>query len=392
MSAPSLARALPDASSTFAMDSFSDRRADVEHKQEKVAALLRDTGRDGLLLVAPENFAWMTSGATPRGALDPSSAPILYCTAEGRWVICGNMDSQRLFDEELDALGFQLKEWPWHWGRSSFLADLCTNRKLAIDALPGGAVEGDFVLVNEALRRFRLHLSAYEQACLAALGQVVAHALEATCRNVARGESEREAAGHLAHRLVKRGALPVHLGVIADGRSRLYRRFGYTTSPIERFAVLTATGRKYGLHATATRVVSFGEPPDELKHEMNAACRVTACYLASTWPDAVPREVLTTGARFYAISDFEHEWLQAPQGHLTGRAAVELLFTPQTTTLLEPGMAVTWSATAGAAASCDTFLVTADGPQAVTAPENWPVKRIRTQGTESGRADVLVRE
>lgn len=392
MSAPSLARLLPDTSSVFAMDSFSDRRADVELKQERVAALLRETNRDGLLLVAPENFAWMTSGATPRGVLDPSSAPVVYCTAEGRWVICGNMDTQRTFDEEIDALGFQLKEWPWHWGRAGLLADLCANRKVAIDGLPGGAIDGDFVLVNEALRRLRLRLTPYEQACLAALGQVVAHALEATCRNLARGESEREAAGHLAHRLLKRGAMPTHLGVIADGRSRLYRRFGYTTAPVERYAVLTATGRKYGLHATASRVVSFGEPPDDLKHEMNAACRVTASYLASTWPDAVPREVLLAGARVYAISDFEHEWLQAPQGHLTGRSPVELLFTPQTAALLEPGMAVTWTATAGAALSSDTFLVTAQGPQPVTAPESWPVKRIRTQGTESARADVLVRE
>ena len=60
---------------------------------------------------------------------------------------------------------------------------------------------------------------------------------------------------------------------------------------------------------------------EEFQKEHNAVCRVSASYLASTWPDAVPREILTAGRRIYLISGFEHEWLQAPQGWLTGRAA-----------------------------------------------------------------------
>ena len=101
----------------FTVDISSDRRADIEVKQGRIATLLRDAGRDGLLLLDPENFAWLTSGAAPRGVIDPSLAPALYCTPEGRWLISSNYDSQRLFDEEIDGLGFQLKEWPWHWGR-----------------------------------------------------------------------------------------------------------------------------------------------------------------------------------------------------------------------------------------------------------------------------------
>jgi hypothetical protein len=54
-------------------------------------------------------------------------------------------------------------------------------------------------------------------------------------------------------------------------------------------------------------------------------------------------------------------------------------------------MALTWSASAGAAVSCDTFLVTDKGPQPITPPESWPVKRIRMQGNECSRADTLVR-
>jgi Xaa-Pro aminopeptidase len=373
------------------LDVSSDRRNDIEAKQARSATLLREIGREGLLLLEPENFAWLTAGATPRGHIDPASLPAVYTNGEARWLIASNVDSQRLFEEELDRLGFQLKEWPWHWGREQFLADLCPNRKMACDRHPGSNIEGDLQIIPSTLARIRRTLSPYEQACLVALGHSVAHALEAACRTLHRNDTEREVAGQLAHRLMHRGVQPIHIGVAADGRSRLYRRFGFTSTPIERYAVLVATGRKYGLHVTASRTVSFGDPPDDLKKEQSAVVRVSASYLASTWPDAVPREILLAGRRIYLLSEFEHEWLQSPQGHITGRTPVELIFTPQTAELLEPGWAITWNASAGAALSCDTYLVTEQGPKHLTPAESWPIKRIRIQGADCLRPDILIR-
>jgi Xaa-Pro aminopeptidase len=379
----------PTEGADFQVDISSDRRADIEAKQGRVAALLRETGREGLLLLEPESFAWLTSGAISRGVIDPATAPALYCTADARWVLSSNVDSQRLFDEELDGLGFQLKEWPWHWGREQLLADLCLNRRVACDRHPG--VEGDFQVVAAELHKMRRALTSYEQACLTTLGKLLSHALEATCRTLAINDTEREVAGQLSHRLMHRGVHPVHIGVAADGRSRLYRRLGYTSTSIKQYAVVTATVRKYGLFAMASRTVCFGELPEDLKLEQNAVCRVSASYLASTWPDAVPREVLLAGRRIYMLSGFEHEWLLSPQGHVTGRAAVEMPFTAQTTDLLEPGWAVTWNASAGAACGCDTYLVTDKGPRPITPTEVWPLKKIRIQGAECIRPDVLVR-
>jgi Xaa-Pro aminopeptidase len=368
------------------VDGVSDRRADIDGKMARVAQLLQEVGCDGLMLLQPENFSWLTSGATPRGILDPASLPGVYCNGESRWVLASNADSQRLFDEELDGLGFQLKEWPWHWGREQLLSDLCQNRKVACDCpLP------DTVLVDDALRRLRRGLTPYEQACFHALGLIVSHALEATCRSINVKDTEREVAGHLSHRLLHRGVFPIQLGVAADGRSRLYRHFGATPTVIQHYAVLTATGRKYGLFATASRTVSFGPPLDDLRQDHNAVCRVSASYLASTWPDAVPREILTAGRRIYHISNAEHEWGQCPQGHLTGRLPVEAVLTTQTEELFQPGCAVTWNASAGVALSTDTFLISNDGPRSLTPTEVWPLKRIRIQGVEIVRPDVLQR-
>ncbi len=375
--------------SEHSIEGRSDRRADVEMKQGLIAQLLRKHGRDGLLMLSPESFTWLTSGATVRGTPDPASAPALYCTPDARWLLASNADSLRLFDEEMEGLGFQLKEWPWHWGREQLLTDLCHNRKIATD-MP---VEGvsDLLDVSGELRPMRRVLTIYEQASLLAVGAALAHALEATCRTLKKGESEREAAGQIAHRMMHRGLLPVHIGVAADGRSRLYRRHGFTQAAVDRMAVMSATGRKYGLHVTASRMVSFGEPPDDLKQEVNTVCRVSAAYVAATWPDSVPREVLTAGRRIYLISGHEHEWTLGPQGHVTGRSAVEFGLTTRTDELMQAGWAITWQAAAGAAVSADTFVVAEQGARCVTPMESWPSKRVRIQGHEVLRPDILVR-
>jgi hypothetical protein len=150
-------------------------------------------------------------------------------------------------------------------------------------------------------------------------------------------------------------------------------------------------GKKYGLCTMSSRAVCFGQPDATFRKEHDAACRVSATYVASSWPDAMPRQILASGRRVYLASDAEHEWLEAPQGHVTGRAVVELPLAPTTEELLQSGWAVTWNASVGAACSCDTFLITDEGPRSLTPSENWPLKLIRIQGAEFVRPDVLIR-
>jgi Xaa-Pro aminopeptidase len=367
-------------------DALSDRRTDLEGKQTRMMALLQEVGCDGLLVLEPENFAWLTSGAAARGVLDADEQSALYFNADQRWVLASNVDSQRLFDEELDGLGFQLKEWPWPWGRAQLLADLCQGRTVACDR-PVGTCK----VVAEQLRRLRRAMTIYEQACYRALGSIVSHALEATCRTLERGQTEREVAGQLSHRLLHRGVHPVHLEVAADGRSRQYRQCGFTALPVQHYCMLGVTARKYGLCATASRSVCFGEPDARFHKEHDAACKVSATYLASSWPDAVPRQVLAAGRRVYLVTGFEHEWRLCPPGHVTGRAPVELALTPETQELFQSGWPLTWRASVGAAFNCDTLVVTDEGPQVVTPTELWPTKRIRVQGADFFRPDLLRR-
>jgi hypothetical protein len=363
-----------------------DRRADVEHKQSRVAGLLQTSGADGMLALLPENFAWLTAGGIPRGILDPDAMPAIYFSADARWLLCSNADSQRLFDEEIDGLGFQLKEWPWHLERTSLLSDLCQGRTVVSD-VPFNSCK----VVGAPLKSMRRILTDYEIACYRTLGQTLSHAIEATGRTFSKGETEREIAGQVAHRLLHRGVHPVLISVTADSRGRLYRQASFTSMPVQHTCVITVAARKYGLHARASRVIAFGQPDASFRRDHDAACKISATYVAGSWPDSVPRQILMTGQRIYQLVGVEHEFFLAPQGHLTGHAAVEQNLTLTNEELLQPRNALTWCVAVGAAVSCDTFLITEEGPRAITAAENWPLKRIRIQGAEFVRPDILVR-
>ncbi len=368
------------------LGSAMDRRTDVDVKQARIASLLQEAGCDALLVLSQDNFAWLTGGGAARGILDPDAMPALFYTAEARFLISSSVDSQRLFDEELDGLGFQLKEWPTHLTRAQLLADLCQGRNVGADG-PIGSCK----VVGPKMQLLRRTLTEYEIACYRLLGQTLSHALEATGRTVAVGESEREIAGQLSHRLLHRGVQPLMIGVTADGRGRAYRQASYTSTPMAKNCVMTVAARKYGLCARASRAVSFGQPDASFRRDHDCACKISATYVAGSWPDSVPRQILLTGQRIYQLTGVEHEFYLAPQGHLTGHAPVELNLSLQDEGLLQAKWAITWCVAVGAAVSCDTFLISEEGPRAITAAENWPLKRIRIQGAEFVRPDVLIR-
>jgi Xaa-Pro dipeptidase len=369
-------------------DPNPERLADINAKQELLLALLREREREGFLLLEPANFSWLTGGANAAGIIDPNELPALYVQNSYRWVLCSNVDTQRLFDEELDGLGFQVKEWPWPWGRGQLIADLCQGKKLLCDT-----PFADCLPIGDGLLPLRRRLSAWEQAALLELGKDLAHALEATCRNFDRGETEQEIAGQLAHRLRHRGLEPVQIEVSADGRLRKYRRHGPTAATVEQNCVLRATARRRGLHATAARVISFSPVEEQFRNEIEVACRWSSVLIAASTIGAKLADVFGHGQRYLESAGFEHEWRLAPLGWVTGHLPSELSLLPgDGQRALEAGWAVVWNASIGAVADTDTILVTPAGPQIVTPAELWPLKRIKVAGMTIDRSDMLVRE
>src|SRR4029079_9674924 len=114
-------------------DQIAARRADIDAKQQLVGELLAGMGCEAAVLLMTSHVAWFTSGMTARGLIADSERPGVYTNGRQRSRLCSSVDTQRLFDEELDQLGFQLKEWSWSGGRSELLYNVTAGRTMTAD-------------------------------------------------------------------------------------------------------------------------------------------------------------------------------------------------------------------------------------------------------------------
>ncbi len=365
-------------------DAVQARRADTDAKQATLARIFQELECEAVMLFMPAHVAWFTGGMTTRGLIADGERPGVYTNGRQRWLVCGNSDSHRLFDEELDGLGFMLKEWQWAVGRAALLGDLVAGKKVASDRpFPG------LPLVNDKLRPELRPLMATDRANAVALGAAVAHALEATARAIRPGETEAGAAGQLANRIVRKGAEPVALSVVADDRGRVFRRAGFTDAPIRTACHLQLTATRNGLSVTAGRTVWFGEPDAERKAAFDAAVRVSAVYRAASTPGQSVVAAVDSAVHLLRDGPFEHEWRLSQPGFGAGWFAADELRKAGVDEKFAAGQPLTWQARVGGAAVVDTMLVSDAGGVSVTPGEHWPLRRVVLNGTTFDIPDAL---
>ncbi|MBX3443474.1 MAG: aminopeptidase P family N-terminal domain-containing protein [Planctomyces sp.] len=361
-----------------------DRAHEVDRRHAMLAEYLALRNLDALLLTRPENFAWLSGGgdSTRRGPGD--AVATLFITPEARLVLCSSADSGQLFDRELSGLGFQLKERPWTEDRNILVRDLCRGRTIASDDV-GTSLHQD-------LADFRMLLAERDVAALRSLAVELTHAVEATARQCQRGETEAEVAGQIAHRMMKRNIVPVTIQVLADGQGRRYRHWAYSDDHIERFAVLTAIGRRNGLHCGVSRTLCFSSPPQQLIewHQHAALIQATGMYFSH--PGWEFLETWSRMARIYEKFGAADEWRAAEQAEVIGYDACEAAIVPGSSRRFVAGSAVFWHPSVRSTVAGDTMLVRPQGLEVLTIGENWPMLPILVKGELLPRPAILCRE
>ncbi len=366
------------------------RRADVDEKHRRIAEFLDRTGYDAVLFRRADWLAWFTSGGELREHLTSDNGSVsIFVNRQSRAVLADNVQSPRIFEEELAGLGFHLKERPWHEPIEPVVASLVRGKKVATDAAwPSLGLPDE----TDRLRSLRLTLTRLERQRLRELGRVLVVAVEATCRNFDPGETEADIAGHLAHRLFREGVSPVDLRIAGDDRLQRYRQSAPKAAPIRRRAIVAATGRKSGLHASITRIVSFGPVEDEFRRAQGLAAMVDATYIYFSRPEEPVSEVFRRARRILEKHGRPHEWTLDYQGFVTGYSPREFPLRPDGAWKLHPDMAVHWSPSVGPARSGDTIVVDARGGfEVVTEAQNWPKIEILVKGFKLPRPGILER-
>lgn len=368
---------------------LSERRRDVEEKHRRVIALLDESGHDAVLFGRADSIAWFTAGGDLGLDLGGEMSPaLLFVNRACRCVVTDNVQSARVFEEELAGLGFQLKERAWYDEPARVVDELAHNKRVLSDLGPRRSAWARDV---DPLRSLRRSLTALERQRLRELGRTMARAVEATCRNFDQGETEAAVAGHLAHRLIREGVVPVDLRISSDDRLERYRQPGFKAAPIVRRATITATGRRHGLCATLSRTVSFGpvEPDFRTRHTLAMMVDATSIYFSR--PGEPVSEIFRRARRIYEKFGHPHEWTLDYQGFLTGYTPREALLTPDSPMVIAPHSALCWGPSVGSCRSSDTVVVDHRGYECVTGAQVWPLVDVSVKGYVLPRPGVLER-
>jgi Xaa-Pro dipeptidase len=366
------------------------RRDDVEEKHQRIREFLDASGNDAVVLGLADSAAWFTSGGDLGQILGSDrSAIVLFINRTCRAVIADNVQSNRVFEEELAGLGFQLKERPWYDDPHQMVAELCHNKKVATDLAQNGY--SNQRRESDALFMLRRRLTSLERQRIRDLGRTVSQAVEATCRNFLPGERESDVAGHLAHRLIREGVVPVDLRVASDARLGRFRQPTFKASPIRNRATISVTGRRYGLCTSAARTVTFGAVDSEFRQHHVLATMIDATCIYFSRPGEVISEVFRRAKRIYEKFHHPHEWTLDYQGSLIGYSPREVLLRPDSNLVLEPNMALSWSPSICAARTEDTVIVDSRGYEVLTKMQNWPALDVAVKGYVMTRPAILER-
>src|SRR5262249_12083870 len=125
---------LPDLAADRDNGPLAQRRVDVDEKQGRVAAFLDQAGYDALGLGRSDSVAWFTcGGALGQCRASEGAAALLFINRTSRAVVTDNVQSARVFEEELAGLGFQLKERPWYDDPGRIIGELGHNKRVISD-------------------------------------------------------------------------------------------------------------------------------------------------------------------------------------------------------------------------------------------------------------------
>jgi len=380
---------LPDPAADRRDPALTRRREDVEEKHRRVIAYLDETGNDAVVLGRSDSVAWFTAGGDLGQDLGSDvGAVLLYINRDSRAIVTDNVQSARVFEEEVAGLGFQLKERSWFDEPGKIITELGHKRRFVSDL---GPCPCPWTRGLEPLRALRWPMTVLERRRLRELGRTVTLAVEATCRNFVRGEREADVAGHLAHRLLREAVVPVDLRVSADDRPARYRRPTFKAAPIQRRATITVTGRRHGLCASVTRTVSFGPVDEELRARLGVAAMVDATCIYFSRPGERVAGIFRRARRIFEKCGYPHEWTLDYLGFIVGYTPREALLRPDSPLVLTNGMAVHWCPSVGPVRSGDTLVADARGFELITASRNWPQLDVAVRGFVIPRPGILER-
>ena len=370
-----------------------DRRAEVDRKVERTAALAREAGLAGIVITTQHNFAWLTAGRSNRidASREVGTASLLISAHGRRIVLASTIEAPRTAEETVAGLGFEPIEYPWTEER----ADAGHMYKVAEHAVGAGPLGADTQTtharhVEGSLAKLRATFDPGELPRYRNLGDVVGRTLGELVKSTLPGASEREVARAVAAAFVSIDVRPVVLLVAADRRIASYRHPTPTDLRWKNRLLVAVCAEHDGLIVGASRLVST-RPDEDLQKRTRATAQVCAALLEHTKAGATGADLFAAAASAYAAAGYPGEERLHHQGGAIAYRAREWVAHPRSSDVVTPTQAFAWNPTVTGTKIEETWVLHDDDRlEVVTATPGWPTIPVTVRGQRLFLPDVFV--
>lgn len=356
--------------------------------------MLEREGLDVVLLNAQHNFAWLTGGRCNGVDLSRENgvAWLAVTRARERYVLANVIEIDRMLNEEISENEFTPIDFAWQVEKAeplvvveSMRVRLDPEARIATDI----QVSPNIPAIEGKIAACRHLLTSQEAERYRSLGRDASAAMDRTIRRIENGNTESEIAEQLRHELALGQMTSVVTLVAADERIAAYRHPVPTKKRFTKAVLLVTCAKRSGLIVSLSRIVSNGEPSDDLKMRTDVAASVSAALLHATQPGATGAELYHAAARAYTAAGFADEINNHHQGGATGYKTREWVAHPQNLETVQDIQAFAWNPSITGTKVEETCIASANGVEIITASAEVPTIKTTIGGTEYFSPGIL---
>jgi len=348
---------------------------------------LNRSGFDGILLSMKDNEAWLTCGGSCWVGKDSQQGAVDLLYVDGRFIlITAQNEADRVSDEELANLGFEVAIYPWYESKLSTFREYTKGKKIVSDT----GYDGTENRYQEIVRlRYAMQPEEIERA--RKLGSDCAKAMFETCNEINPGDTEHEAAARITGKLMAMGIEAPCCLIASDERILKYRHPIPTFKKIDKLCMVVICGVRHGLVMSLSRLVSFGPISEDLKKRHLACCKVATEFIQKTVIGKNVSEVFRDGIEAYKTVGYPEDWKLHHQGGSIGYDGRDYCCNFNISEIIVENQMFAWNPTITGTKVEDTFIITRNGPEILSEIPGWPVIEVTTPLGTVRCPDILIR-
>ena len=288
---------------------------DYEEKKKRLRVYMDVNGYDYVILSKRENFAWFTCGGDNKVLRNTDDGSgVLVISKNSVLFLAYYMDSDRIYDDELQGLDIEKKLMYWYEGDRCEYAMKFTKGKVAADSSIKGAdnrwydiIKLHYPLTENEVKRYR------------ELGAVCDGLLADIAEKIHPGMSEHDIEAEILYAYGKLSMTPKVLLVGTDERIEKYRHPCASPRKLEKLVLIHPAAEKNNLHANITRMIYFGDKlPEELEKKYDLLNFLQAQFFSMAKPGIGYRDIYDERKKLLEEKGYPDEWKYHAMGCVTG--------------------------------------------------------------------------